>query len=117
MSEATTTITDTMRSCIEQCTKCYNVCLETLAHSIRKGGEFAAAGHLQPLLDCVETCGACRDFMLRGSPLHPELCRLCAEVCERCATCCEHLADQDDQLRRCAEECTRCAEECRQMAA
>ena len=109
------TVTDELHECIERCSDCHDVCVETLAHCLERGGEHAAPEHIRTLLDCAQACDTSRDFMLRGSDLHHDTCRVCAEACERCAASCEQLAD-DEQLTRCAEECRRCAESCRAMS-
>lgn len=104
-----------MQECIERCSNCHDTCVETVTHCLRQGGSHAEAEHIQTLLDCAQICDASRDFMLRGSGLHHDTCRLCADACERCAKSCERIED-DEQMQRCAEECRRCAESCRQMA-
>jgi hypothetical protein len=108
--------TSEMQECIEHCTRCHAICLETVTHCLRKGGRHAEADHIRLLLDCVQICATSADFMLRGSDLHTATCRACAEVCARCAEDYERLAD-DDAMRRCAEECRACAESCRRMSA
>ena len=109
-------ISGEMRECIQECTDCHNVCLETVSHCLQLGGAHAEAGHIGLLLDCAQICATSADFMLRGSGLHGRTCAVCAEVCERCAESCEQFSD-DDQLRACAEVCRRCAASCRRMAA
>jgi hypothetical protein len=104
-----------MRECIQNCTECHNVCVETIDHCLRLGGPHAAAGHIRLLLDCAQICATSADFMLRGSDFHPPVCGVCAEVCDRCAESCEQFGD-DAQMRRCAGLCRRCAESCRHMA-
>ena len=104
-----------MRSCIDECQSCHEVCVETLTHCLSMGGDHVQADHLRSLIDCAQICATSADFMLRGSELHPRTCAVCAEVCARCAEACERMAD-DDMMRRCAEECRRCAESCRRMA-
>ena len=37
------------------------------------------------LTACAELCQATANSMLRGSALHPVLCRACAEACDLCA--------------------------------
>ena len=109
-------ISDEMRACIQDCTDCHNVCLETIDHCLQLGGPHAEASHIRLLLDCAQICAASADFMLRGSDLHGRTCGVCADVCERCAESCERFGD-DDQMRRCAALCRRCADSCRRMAA
>lgn len=105
-----------MRECIQRCTDCHNVCVETVSHCLELGGPHAEARHIRLLLDCAQICATSADFMLRGSDLHGRVCGVCAEVCDRCAVDCERFGD-DEQMRRCAEACRRCAEACRRMAA
>jgi hypothetical protein len=81
------------RQCIQNCTECHSVCLETDTHYLALGGKQAAPGHIGLLLDCAEICLTSADFMLRASESHPETCRVCADVCERCADGCERLAE------------------------
>ena len=106
-----------MHECIERCSTCHDVCLETAIHCLGRGGEHAAVEHIRALLDCAQACQTSQDFMLRGSQLHARVCELCAAACERCAESCDSIADGDEQMQRCADECRRCAESCRRMAA
>ncbi len=103
-----------MRSCIDACQSCHDVCIETLTHCLSKGGKHAAADHIRSLADCAQICATSADFMLRGSPAHTAICDTCADVCDQCAKSCEQL--DGAEMKRCAEECRRCAIECRQMA-
>lgn len=105
-----------MESCVEACTQCHHVCLETVTHCLEKGGEHAEAAHVQLLIDCARICQASADFMLQKSSFHGAVCGVCADVCEKCAADCERFGD-DQEMARCAEACRRCAESCRRMAA
>ncbi|HWG90609.1 MAG TPA: four-helix bundle copper-binding protein [Candidatus Thermoplasmatota archaeon] len=104
-----------MRGCIEACTTCHQVCLETVQYCLQKGGEHASPEHLRLLLDCAEICETSANFMIRGSDHHGVTCGACAEVCVACAESCEALGD-DEQMRRCAEACRTCADSCQEMA-
>src|SRR5687768_9253290 len=104
-----------MKQCIQNCTNCHNICVETTVYCIEMGGNHADAAHLATLLDCGETCRFSAEFMLRNSSLHPKVCGVCAEACELCAESCVEFGD-DAQMLACAEECRRCMESCRQMA-
>jgi hypothetical protein len=108
-------ISNELHEYIDRCSHCHDVCVATIVHCLNEGGEHAAVDHIRALLDCAQACDLSRDFMLRGSGLHPDTCRVCAEACERCAESCEQMPD-DEVMRRCAEECRRCAESCRAMA-
>lgn len=105
-----------MKECIDNCTACHQVCLETVSYCLGKGGRHADAAHIRILLDCAEMCQTSADFMLRNSALHSRTCGLCAEACERCAQACETFGN-DPQMKKCAEICRRCAKTCREMAA
>lgn len=105
-----------MKECIDNCTECHHICLETVAYCLSKGGRHAEAAHIRTLLDCAELCQTSADFMLRNSALHGRTCELCAEACERCAQSCEAFGN-DAQMKKCAEICRRCAKTCREMAA
>jgi hypothetical protein len=103
-----------LHECIDRCTDCHHLCVETVMHCLQKGGRHADPQHIRLLLDCAEICRTSADFMLRESDLHSMTCGVCAEVCARCAESCERLAD-DEQMKRCAEACRRCEESCRRM--
>lgn len=103
-----------MAACIDECTRCHRVCMETVVHSLEMGGVDAAAGHVRVMLDCAQMCATSADFMLRGSLLHGRTCGVCAEVCRACEAECRRQSDASDQ--RCADECRRCAESCERMA-
>ncbi len=105
-----------MQMCIENCSTCHNVCMQTATHCLEMGGKHAEASHIRLLQDCAQIRAASADFMLRGSQFHARVCGLCADVCDRCAQDCEKIDPNDTQMRTCAETCRRCAESCRQMA-
>jgi hypothetical protein len=109
-------ITAEMHECIENCSDCHDVCVETLIHCLGRGGEHAAPAHIGALLDCAQACDASRDFMLRGSDLHGAVCGVCADACESCAESCESIGPDDEVMRNCAASCRRCAHSCRSMA-
>lgn len=104
-----------MKHCIEACTTCHQVCVETVSYCLQQGGDHAAPEHIRLLLDCAEICQTSANFMVRGSEHHALTCGVCAEICEMCAESCEALGE-DAQMQRCAEECRRCAASCREMA-
>ena len=110
-------ISDLMRTCIESCSHCHDVCTETLIHALTLEGDSAVSDLVRALLDCAPACDASRDFMLRGSDLHLPYCGLCAQACDRCADACERISGDDDVVGNCAEVCRRCAESCRAMSA
>ena len=107
--------TSSMQSCIDSCSSCHDVCLETVRHCLTKSGKHADAAHITLLLDCSQICETSADFMIRQSAHHASTCRACADLCRACAASCDAMGD-DEMMRRCAEECRRCAESCAKMA-
>lgn len=105
-----------MLQCIQNCSDCHRICLETVTYCLQQGGHYAEATHIRTLLDCAEICQTSANFMIRGSEFHPQTCGVCAEVCERCAESCAQMGN-DTQMQACADMCRRCAASCRQMAA
>jgi hypothetical protein len=110
-------ISSEMQQCIDECTRCHNVCLSLVSHCLERGGKHADRAHITLLLDCAEICQTSANFMLRGSERHHSICRVCAEVCRACAEDCERMAEGDEFMQQCAEECRRCQESCERMAA
>jgi hypothetical protein len=104
-----------MRKCIDECTNCAEVCIETTTHSLTQGGKHADPRHIGLLQDCVDICATSAKFMLRGSELHPSTCAVCAEVCLACAESCDSIGSEDF-LKRCAQVCRSCADSCREIA-
>lgn len=104
-----------MADCIRQCAECQELCLATAAHCLAGGGPHAAPELIRTLLDCAKACETARDFMLRGSPLHPGYCRGCAHACGSCASACEKFAD-DEVMSACAQACRIALEACRTVA-
>ena len=111
-------MTAEMEQCIQNCTNCHRVCLETLNHCLSMGGAHVAPGHIKLMQDCVQICQASADFMIRGSQFHARTCGVCAEICEACADDCERLAkqDNDSHMQECADMCRKCAATCREMS-
>src|SRR5262245_31958393 len=81
-----------MQDCIADCLDCHSVCLATIAHCLKKGGDHAAPEHIRLLQDCAQICIVSADFMLRGSPMHRNdvshvrrnLHRVCGRLLETC---------------------------------
>lgn len=102
-----------MQSCIDECLRCYQICLGmSTSHCLELGGEHAKPAHIQLMLACAETCRASAHVMIIGSRHHKHLCAECADICEDCAKDCERIGDMD----ACVEACRACAESCRAMA-
>jgi hypothetical protein len=108
--------TDDLEHCIDECTNCHAICLETVQHCLKLGAEHAAPEHIELLFDCAQISQTSADFMLRGSPRHVLTCAACAEICRACAEECDRLGRNDEMMQLCAEECRRCAEACARMA-
>lgn len=109
------TMSGGIASAVQAALDCHAVCVRTLQHCVQKGGRHAEARHLGLLQDCAQICTISADFMLRNSPLHAQVCGVCAEVCEACAQSCEAIND-GVQMQACVDACRRCAEECRRIA-
>jgi len=107
---------DQMQQCIDNCTNCHNICVETLNQNIEMGDKYGEIEHIRTLQDCARMCATSADFMLRDSDLHPKTCGVCAEACERCADSCERINQGDELMAECVEMCRKCAESCREMA-
>ena len=103
-----------LESCIDVCSECHRICLETVATCLSMGGAHAAPEHIRLLLDCAQICQTSADFMTRGSPLHHLTCGACAEICRACADSCNKLGGPE--MQRCADLCKRCADSCERMA-
>lgn len=106
----------TMSDCIEDCTECHRVCIETKIHCLAQGGSHAERDHIRLLWDCADACRFAADLMSRGSPFHELACGLCEQTCSECAESCEAYPE-DAQMARCAEICRRCAASCEAMSA
>lgn len=89
-----------MSKCIQLCRDCQAMCTQTIAHCLKLGGRHATSA----------------DYMLRESPFHDRMCRLCSDLCKLCAKDYEQMAGDDQMLKQCVEMCRRCAESCERMA-
>lgn len=102
-----------MQSCIDACTECHQMCLQTAMNlCLESGGEHVEPEHLRLMLSCAEICQTSTNFMLMSSEYSNQVCQVCAEICEACASSCEQMEGMED----CAEICRECAEICREMA-
>ena len=109
-------VTNEMRECIDNCLRCYAICLETAQHCLMLGGKHAEPQHIRLMLDCAKICQTSAEFMLGGSQYHGRTCAVCAELCRACAKDCDSMADGDETMQQCADICRRCAESCQRMA-
>ncbi len=115
MPQATET-TSEMQECIDNCSECSNVCLQTISHCLRQGGKTADSKSIQLLAESVEICRASAKFLCLASAHYRETCGLCAEICEECADACESAGGGDEQIKKCAKACRTCAQSCQEMA-
>ena len=108
---------DEMGKCIQLCRDCHAMCIQTIAHCLKLGGRVATPDHIRLLMDCAQMCATNVEYMLRGSPFHDRICRLCSELCKQCGKDCEQMAGGDQMVKQCAEMCRHCADSCERMAA
>lgn len=108
--------TSAMAACITNCLDCHRICLETVQHCLKMGGQHADAQHIGLLLTCADICQTSANAMLLGTAAHRHTCAACAEICAECAQACAAMGD-DATMKACADACRRCVESCRQMAA
>lgn len=106
-------INSQMLSCIEECLRCYSVCLSTVMnHCLEAGGAHVEKKHFTLMMACAEICRTSAHFMLLGTAHHKHICAECAEICTECADDCERIGD----MQECVDACRRCAASCREMA-
>jgi hypothetical protein len=103
-----------MERCIDACERCRATCLRTVAYCLDRGGRHAEKSHIAALLDCLEACTTCANFLLRDSPAQNRMCEVCAELGDVCADSCDDFRD-DERMRECAAACRLCADACREM--
>lgn len=104
-----------MNTCIDNCTRCHAICLETINHCLSMGGKHAEPQHIALMATCADICATSADTMLRGASVHAVTCGACAEICRQCAQSCEGMGE-DAEMKRCAEMCRRCADSCQAMS-
>lgn len=109
-----TSMESALTDCIATCAECHETCEQMIfSHCLEMGGKHVQPDHLKLMADCAQICLTAADFMIRKSPRHGLVCRVCAEICEACAKDCESIGDMDE----CVGVCQRCAASCREMAA
>jgi hypothetical protein len=107
---------DEMKKCIQLCRECHAMCTQTISHCLKLGGRHAAPDHIRLMEDCAQMCATAADYMLRESPFHDRICRLCSELCKQCGKDCEQVAGDDQMVKQCLEMCRKCAGSCERMA-
>ncbi|MFO1388868.1 four-helix bundle copper-binding protein [Cellvibrio sp.] len=107
-------VTNEHSNCLENCTRCHQVCLKTaMTHCLNMGGEHVAPDHFKLMMDCAKICATSAVFQLGGSQFSAQICAVCAKICEACARSCEQVGDMEE----CVAACKQCAESCAAMAA
>ena len=107
---------DEMQKCIQLCRDCHAMCTQTIAHCLKLGGRHAAPDHIRVFVDCAQMCATAADYMVRESPFHVRICRICSDLCKQCGKDCEQVAGDDQMIKQCIEMCRKCAESCERMA-
>jgi hypothetical protein len=102
-----------MQECLQNCTECHKVCLQTAVLPEVVGKISAEDEKL--LINCSEMCQTSADFMATVSAFHRAVCATCSQICEACAQMCRR--NNIPAMLECAEVCDRCADSCRRMAA
>lgn len=107
---------DEMHKCIQLCRDCHAMCTRTIAHCLKLGGRHASPHHIRLLEDCAQMCATSADYMVRESPFHDRICRLCSELCQESGKDCQQVAGDDQIVKECIEICRKCAASCERMA-
>lgn len=103
-----------MKPCIEDCSQCHQVCLQTaMNYCLTTGGKHVEPEHYRLVMNCAAICQLASDFQLSGSAYCKELCELCATICEACAKSCEALGE----MKECVAACIKCAKSCKDLVA
>ena len=105
-----------MKKCIQLCRDCHAICTQTIAHCLKLGGRHATLDHIRLMVDCAQMCATSADYMVRESPFHDRICRLCSELCKECGKDCQQVAGDDQMVKECIEMCRKCAASCERMA-
>ena len=87
---------EAMRDCMEDCSSCHDICVETMAPCLTRGERHSDERVVRLLIDCAELCQVSANFMLRRSDLHADPARRalpCASAARsRAAACPRWLA-------------------------
>lgn len=69
-----------MKSYIDNCLNCYQMCLSTaMGHCLETGGQHTEAKHFSLMMACAEICQTSAHFMLIGSELPTNAPVICAQ--------------------------------------
>jgi hypothetical protein len=105
-----------LEKCIEACTKCHQICDETIEHCLFRGGIHADPTHIRLLRDCAQISALAADFMLRDSEFHHMSCNLCADISKTCAEDSEAIDENDEMMKLCAKVCRECSVACQELS-
>ena len=101
------------QSCIDACTKCYQICLSTAMNDcLDTGGKHVEANHFRLMINCAQICQTSANLQLSNSEFARQFCAFCVGVCEACAKSCSDL----DGMGGCEIACLDCAASCRSMS-
>ena len=101
-----------MQSCIDACSNCYQICLQTaMTHCLETGGKHVEPKHFRLMINCAQICQTSAELQLSGSDFVSQYCALCAEVCHACAESCAGL----EGMSQCEEACRSCEASCLAM--
>lgn len=102
------------QSCIDECLRCYQVCLGTASgHCLDVGDRHVQADHMRLILACAELCRTSAAILLIGTIHHKAICRECATLCDDCAKYCRTVGG----MEACIAACDECAASCLRVAA
>jgi hypothetical protein len=74
-----------MKQCIENCLRCYSICLPAaMNHCLELGGKHVERAHFTLMMACAEICRTSGHFMLIGTEHHRHTCAECAEMYAMC---------------------------------
>ena len=105
-----------LHNSIDEFNNCQQVCMETAAHCMRMGSEYAEAPLLRLLWDCAYVCEMSSEYDRLESPMQARgAYEITAELCDRVAQRCASF-QYDRILMMCADTCRRCALYCREKA-
>lgn len=111
--ENTSPVVSDAQSCIDACTQCHRLCLQTaLNHCLELGGKHIDSEHYRLMMNCAELCQTSANFQIGSSQFSAHLCRVCAEICNACAKSCQQIGGMEN----CVQACLKCAASCEQMA-
>ncbi|HEY9751159.1 MAG TPA: four-helix bundle copper-binding protein [Allocoleopsis sp.] len=100
-----------LKTCIEACTACHNMCLEAMTYCTDRSCKYLDASMMSMLRDCAEMTMMCINLISDGSEFAGRTCQLCAEMCFKCAIACDEM--QDAKMTEYAAIFRHCAEQCK----